>query len=212
MKKLISVFLLLFVSLFNYSNLDADCNDVKSEADKVERYIVNVNTRDYITVNINIGNLTENLYIVVLNDFNEEVKTYHYSDANNGMVSFDTVNVQESINYVVKVYSEDNSCGIEPLKTISFKTSKFNPYSLNDVCQNSYEIEMCDPFYDVEDMTLEDFNKEVGEIVEELEKTFGEKVLEFISSYWLYVVVPFLIIVIIYGTKIFILKRGKKND
>ena len=212
MKKSLSIFLVLFVSFFNYSLLNADCNDIKSEADMVERYLVNIDTKELKTVNINIGDLTQNLYIVVLNDFNDEVKTYHYGDSDNGMVSFDTIHVHESINYIVRVYSEDATCGIEPLKTITFKTSKFNPYSLNDVCQNSYDIEMCAPFFDIEDMSIEDFNKKVTEIVEELEKPFSKKVGEFIIKYWLYVFIPFVLIVMVYVIRIIILKRGKKND
>lgn len=211
MKKSMGIFLVLFVSFFNLSIIKADCNDIKSEAELVGKNITNIGTRDYITVKIDIGDLTEKIYIVVLNDYNDEVKTYHYSDTKDGLVSFETIDVNEKINYIVRVYSEDTTCGIEPINTISFKTSSYNPYSLNDICDNDYNFEMCNYFYDVENMTLDEFRKQVSKLIEEEEKPFSKKLIEFMLKYGLYVLIPFVLIVMIFVIRIIIFKRGKKN-
>ena len=212
MKKMSMIVFLVFVSIFNVAFLSASCEDVKNEARAVYEVVLNLNTSEEFTIRTQLYNLTENLYVVILNNYNDEVKTLRYSEVVDGVLSFDTYNVNHNISYVVKVYSEDASCGIEPLNTISFTTDKFNEHSISSVCKNPYEIDMCDPFYDVGDMSFSEFNERVSKLVEEASKTFGDKVLDFIKKYYLFVLIPVILIVLVYVVRIMLLRRGKENE
>lgn len=212
MKRLFIVLFSMLAFTICISEIDADCKDIESEALFVKSEVFNIDTGEDTNVRIDVSGLTENLYVVVMNDYNDVKRTYYYADSEEGNFSFYTDNVNRNINYVIRVYSVDSTCSTEPLNTISVKTPRFNPYSINDVCHTSYYIELCDAFYDIGDMTIDEFNEKVASIVEEESKPFSKKLGEFISKYYLYVLIPFLLIVSIYIVRIIILKRGKKDE
>lgn len=212
MKKMSIIIFALFAFIFNLSLIKADCDDVKKEAMNVKQLVAEINTADLIDFEMTIYNLTENLYVVVLNDYNDEVMTYHSSDFDNNSITFSTEDTLVNIKYVIRIYSEDNSCSIEPLNTLTITTNKTNSFAQNVVCRNPYHLDICNPFYDVGDMTYEEYVKTVEEMVAELSKPFSSKVFEFLSKYYLYILVPFLLIVGIYGVRIYIFKRGKKDE
>lgn len=212
MKKIIILLFSMLIFSFGFLSLKADCSSVASEALVVRAETINIDRGDETTVRIDVEGLTENTYAIVINDYNDTKNTYNYSDTEEGKFSFNTDNVNKKINYVIKIYSVDTTCSIEPLNTLSVRTDKFNSYSMNDVCRNPYGIELCGAFYDVGDMTYEEFNEKVSALVEEESKPFSKKLGSFIAKYYLYILIPFLIIVGIYVVRIIILKRGKKNE
>ena len=212
MKKIIILLFSILTFSFGLNNLSAECNDVASEALLVRAETINIDSSEEITVRIDVSGLTEGMYAIVINDYNDTKNTYNYSDTEEGKFSFYTDNVNKKINYVIKVYNVDTTCSVEPLNTLSVKTDKFNSYSMNDDCRNPYGIELCGAFYDVGNMTYEEFNEKVSALVEEESKPFSKKLGSFIAKYYLYILIPFLIIVGIYVVRIIILKRGKKNE
>lgn len=212
MKRLFIVVFSILAFTVGINKVYAECKDTQSNSLFVNADVINIDNGEDTNVRIDVSGLTEDLYVVVMNDYNDTKRTYYYADTEEGKFSFYTDNVNRNINYVIRVYSVDSTCSTEPLNTISIKTPRFNPYSVIDVCHTSYYIELCDAFYDIGDMTINEFNEKVSSIIEEKSKPFSKKVGEFISKYYLYVLIPFLLIITIYVVRIIILKRGKKDE
>ena len=69
MKKIMIFTFFMFLLSFNMSYLKADCDDAISEAAGVYEQVLNLDTEEVTTVRMNINNLGENVYIMVLNDY-----------------------------------------------------------------------------------------------------------------------------------------------
>lgn len=211
MKKIILFVFAFLVFSINKYNLAADCEDIMNEAKEVDKIMLNINNSEVTKIQTMITNLTNNLYVVVLNDYDNNSITYHYSDVVDGVLNIDTFTINKNINYVVKIYSEDKTCGDSSLKTINYTTPKYNEYSTYIKCQETEtEIELCSAFYDVKDMTYEEFVKKVDNEIEKIENE-SHFLMKYIKKYYLFVLIPIILIVAIYFIRIIILKRGSKN-
>lgn len=214
MKRQIGLLLFAITFMFNLNYLQADCKDAQNDALKVKAKIVKINNDEELNIRVDVTNLTENIYLTVVNNYNDNVRTFYYKDLNeDGAISFYTDWVFSKIDYSIRVYSVDKSCSNDYLNIVNVTTPAFNAFAKMQACLDNKDLEMCDPFYDSSEITHEEFVEKVNKEVEEVNKTFGDKVIDFIKSYYLYVLIPFVIIVGIYVTRIIILKkeRGKKN-
>ena len=80
----------------------------------------------------------------------------------------------------------------------------------NEVCNDRYDtIKYCNPFYDVKDMSLTEFIKLVNEEAAKLDVHYTFK--DYVKMYYLYVLIPFLVISIVYIVRIIIFNRRKNQ-
>ena len=205
MRKIYILVFALFTCLIAAKEMYAVC---KEEADNISYDIIYVDNEDEgLKIKTIIYDIDENLYIKVKNDYDNQEATYTSSDFNDyGYITYQNPNVFKNVNFTINVYSNDETCSNEVLRTIKYNTNKYNPYSVNDVC-DGYEnkIDLCASFYDVDNMTEEEFVNKVKDY------KFDKSILGYIKRYYLYVLIPFLIGLVIFTIRLIIYKRRNKN-
>lgn len=145
---------------------------------------------------INITNVTEDFYVVVKNDLNNEEVTYKNSDAVDGIITIKWTDVLEVTNLNVQVYtSAKTNCPDERYKTFYLTLPRFNEYSGKISCVENPEFYLCKEFVTFDEIDETEFvdrmiqYKEKETIAEkepsiiEEEHTFMDKVFEFIDTY-----------------------------
>lgn len=208
MKKILFFIFLSFVSV---NVINADCTDYEDVANKIEYSVFNIYNTDQTVNRIMIDKISEDMYLKVRNSYNSDEDTYTYSDSNEGLVFIDSKTVARKINYEIRVYTNDASCKNTVLRTIKVTTPKYNHYVTSDLCVGHYEdVKLCHPFYNVGEMTLDEFNKQVTEEIAKIDNsnlTFWDYVLKYLP----FVLIPVILISIIYIVRIILLKRRKKQ-
>ena len=87
---------------------------------------------DYIQVNI--LNLTKNIYIEVTNNINDDKKIFSYSDSQNGNIKFDWSELDTIVTYTIKLRSSSNTgCEGSVLKTLYVSLPRYNDYSTYEI-------------------------------------------------------------------------------
>ncbi len=229
MKKVLLLGLAIF-SLFVYSlELRADCSIKKEDASKItvsteksvqEVHVPDVNNEGYdedyeiVKVYAVVSNLKEGMSVLVTNDYNNKEETLNYSDSDNGVLKIESPSIYMRVNIKVKVYASSGECN-ELLREESIKTESYNSYTNSELCTENKDLKVCDPFYDANSKTPEEFKqliKEEREDVIEANKTTGDKLVESLGKYWIFILIPILIIVIIFVIRIVIFNRGKSNE
>lgn len=124
--------------------------------------------------NINILNITEDIYVKVTNNYNSDEKTYTYKDTNNGIVTMQTKNVEQLVTYSIEVYSNKYACIGEKFRVLYMTTPIFNAYSARPACENNKGFYYCQEFIPSENISYNEFlNK-----LEEYEKQKDNQVQE----------------------------------
>lgn len=210
MKKILTFILIIITLSINTCILKADCTKITKEVSNVKSEMKAIDNDKETKVRIEVSNLTENLYVVVMEDYENSSITYHYEDFVDGDLNLDIYKIIKTTNYIIKIYSEDTTCGTESLKTMSYKTPKFNVFYSNSKCQENRKLEMCNAFYDTKSMNANEFSQKLNEEIRKLEES-EKSFMDYILKYYLFVLIPIIIIVLIYIVRILILKRGNKN-
>lgn len=177
-------------------------------------------TSEYIQANL--LNLTENMYVVVSNDFDKEEKLYQYSDTDKGSISIPWLQIDEIVTFTFKVYASDTTgCDGNLLKTLTLKLPRYNDYSTYDICNNFPEYYLCQRYVTYEEVGFDVFMDKVFKEADK--KQAKEKEEEEKNSKWYnkaknYVVehkVPFIIggcvLVVAGGATTFIIIRKRRR-
>ncbi len=145
--------------------------DAIAGTDEEEDYVA---TEEYIGVNI--LNITENMYVEVSNDYNEEVKTYYYQDSSNGNISFDWYNINTVATFTIKVYaSSTTGCEGEILKTMSLKLPRYNDYSNYSVCEGLTDYYLCQRYVTFSEVDFDTFITRIDKQYDRNGSSEGEK-------------------------------------
>ena len=179
-----------------------------------------VATTEYIQVNI--LNLTENMYVEVTNDYNDERVVYQYSDTTKGNISFNWERIIKLVTYTIKVYASDETgCSGTLLKTITQKLPRFNEYSDYSVCNNLPDYYLCQRFVTYEPVDFGTFSKRMTtEVEKKLQKDEEEKenekwynkVIKFVSDNKVWFITGGIILIIGAGTTTFIIIKKRRRD
>ena len=127
-------------------------------------------------IQIDILNITDNLYFEVTNDYekesNKKTKKYYAKDAKDGIISFISPSTDDIINYQIKVYtSNKTSCSGELQRTIKYKQPKFNYLSNYAICNEIPDYYLCKPYIDFEeDISVLDFMDKAQKEYEKINK------------------------------------------
>lgn len=205
MKKIYLLFTLLSLCIINVYSLNASCEE---EADYIDYELMYIdNEEEGLVARSIIYDIEDDLYIKVTNDFDNKTVTYTSSNKNDsGFIVFDSPSTFKKVKFLIDVYSNDETCNDRKLRTIRYVTKKYNEYSSNSLCDGlSDKLEICDSFYDSDNLTLEEFTNTINKYNED------NSFLGYVKRYYLYVLIPILLISIIYIIRITILRRRKKN-
>ena len=125
-------------------------------------------------------------------------------------------NAKGEVNYDISIYGgEDSNCSGQLVKTLTHKIEPFNFYLKTEYCEKYPEAPMCEMYKDTSnvskeefDQIMEDYEKEHGP---QQEKTFMDKVFEYIYQYAVFILVPFVCISFFYILKIAKVKKEEKE-
>ena len=96
---------------------------------------------------ISITNMSDKVYIIVSNNYDEEQKTYNYSDAKDGIISFSWYNIDAVTTFTVEIYTSNNTgCPNELQRTITIRTPRYNDYYETAVCKENPNFNLCQKF------------------------------------------------------------------
>ncbi len=214
MKKIIySIFVIMLLGI-SVLKVNATCNDqVLLDAKNVTVEAIPMTEGDIYYI-IRISNLTPNVYVTVYEDDNETTTTYTYEDSNNGTLDIEHWYIYERVYYTVNVYSDIDGCQDESLNVLKTNTKKFNDRWRYSICVENPELEKCQPFYEApvgEEQTDEEFYEEVQQQKYEESLSFWDKAWIIVKEYYLYVLIPIIIISVCYGIVIYVYKT-KRSD
>ena len=210
--------MLIVISVFfvNMLTCKAVCNDdVLLAAKNIEVEAIPM-TEDLIYYVIKISNLTPDVYVTVYEDDNKTTTTYTYEDSTDGVIEIEHWYIYEKVYYTVNVYSSVDGCTDESLNEIKVNTKKFNERSRSVICEENPDYEKCGVFYEEangEEITDEEFLEEIEKYNEEKNLSFWDKTWNTLKEYYLYVLIPIVVVSIIYGIVIYVYKakRGESK-
>lgn len=172
---------------------------------------------------INILNLTENVYIEVTNNADGTKDTYQYSNANNGNVSFTRDETDKLITYTVKVYASANTgCEGSLLKTLYVSLPRYNSFSTYPICKEMPDHDMCQSYVNFEEMSFSDFEIEIKEEVEKIQKEEEKKnehdakwyvqVLNFVKEHKVAFIIGGAGVLVASGTVAFVIIKRRRRS
>lgn len=110
-------------------------------------YLEAIDDIKYDYLESSVYNLSENLYLIIKNNLNEDEIKVNYTDTNDGSYTFKWSNEDEIVVYSIEIYSSENTnCPNEKLKVISLKIPKRNPYANLAICQDTKDLNLCQPY------------------------------------------------------------------
>ena len=160
-----------------------------------------------------IYNITKNIYVTVTNDLDGTTRTYHYEDTNNGTIEILRDNIDEIVNYEIKVYSDHEDCLDEQFgSTITLATPKYNDFSSYDVCEG-LNVYYCEEYITQDlNMTYDQFIESATALAKENEEQNNPSDDEgsITSNIWFYIGIGVVIALVLAIIITLVIKRRGK--
>lgn len=226
--KLFIVFLFMFIFM---TNVKAACNNSELN-DLAESF-----TAAYLETKDGKLLVDRSYYVYYNDEYAYLIMLYPYSDKLKVVVSDSIINKErvlklddminayivgsyihyEDKTYYISVYGADNSaCPGELLKSFDFSVPKFNEYYLYDHCTNNDDDdEICTMMKNTDNISLSEYSKTVLKSNEENKiknMTLNEKIIYYLKKYYLYAIIPVILISIYYVIKIRKYKKKVENQ
>ena len=169
----------------------------------------------YQGVEVSIYNMTENLYLTVMNTSTNETKTYHYEDTDNGSIKLvrGEDGLEDIVTYQITIYSNHNDCKDEELKKINLVTPKYNSFSADALCEGSSKYYCQEYVTEDLNMTYDDFLKQAANN----NKNDGNgdtdtvKDNDFFKKYGIYIIGGILVILLGVMTTVIVRKKQRSS-
>ena len=169
----------------------------------------------YQGIEDSIYNMTENLYLTVMNTSTNETKTYHYEDTDNGSIKLvrGEDGLEDIVTYQITIYSNHNDCKDEELKKINLVTPKYNSFSADALCEGSSKYYCQEYVTEDLNMTYDDFLKQAANN----NKNDGNgdtdtvKDNDFFKKYGIYIVGGILVILLGVMTTVIVRKKQRSS-
>ncbi len=176
---------------------------------------------DYLQ--INILNLTENLYIEVSSDKSSDVTRYNFSDTNNGTLAIEWNDVSEVARLTITVKSTgNNGCQDDTIRTMTLTLPRYNSYSTYGMCEVASDYYLCQEYVTFGDIDFADFIDNVtaevdriqnGDANDEEDLSWLESIGKFISEHKVPFIVGGISLVVIVGiVVVVIIKRRRSSE
>ncbi len=213
MKKIFNFVFVSLLLVIGMTNLSATCEEDKENAEYIYYYIAPYIKDDKVNFIAEVGGLSDSMYVTIYNSLTDETNTYRYGDEIrvDDRITYNLENVNKAFNYDIKVYSSECSSD-EVLSSKEFEyDGVINKYMDNEVCLDSntiYKSDLCNPYTDTSKMTEEEFVKKVKGQIKSYDR--NGKVWDIIKKYYLFVLIPVVLITLFFIVRIFIVKRKRK--
>ena len=123
-------------------------------------------TQTYNYLELLIKGITDDVYVKITNNYNDEVKTIKASDLDeSGEFRYEAPTMDEKVEYVINVYSNKYDCVDEVVRKVAFTTNIYNNYSEMLACVMYPNYPNCSIFipdaitYDQFDKGLTEYQK-----------------------------------------------------
>lgn len=178
-------------------------------------------TTEYMQVNI--LNITENMYVEVTNNFDNTKTTYQYQDTNNGNIVINWSNLWDLVTYTIKVYASSNTgCVGTPLRTLYVSLPRYNDYSELDFCTKVPDYYLCQRYVTYNKVEFDEFYVKVTEEIakkenkNENDKVDDDKWYQSVSNFVVKHKVAFIIggisLVVVAGGVTYIIIRKRRRS
>ena len=201
---------------------------VESEGASPPDYILGTEEEEnYVSytdaLQINILNLTEDLYAIVTNDYDESQVRYNYADTNNGNITILWQNIDELATFTIEIYSSSNTnCADTLLRTIRLSLPRYNEYSNYGMCDNLPDYYLCQRYVFFEPVTFSYFSQSVLAQLEEIQNeeeegtgeadTWYESVFNFLDEHKVPFIIGGVTLLIIAGVIVVIVVRKRRRS
>lgn len=118
---------------------------------------------------VTLKNVTDDIYIKVTNNKNDNVQTLKKKDFKDGVVKFNTEYTTEVITYTIEVHANKYDCVDEIVRKFTVLTPIYNNYSNMGQCNDYPEFRYCQEFLTEDMISLGQFRKELAIYIKELE-------------------------------------------
>lgn len=179
------------------SNYEA--NVIKNEVevqnpDEADGVMMTV-TKEDITFIIKLYNITENVYVTQSSDIETDYKDIYYADTENGIYTFTTKDIDNIIKYTFTVYSNNEGCSGDALKTIYLTKPKINLYYYYGLCKDLEDkIAYCKQFI-TEEMSVNEAGlidavyKYQNPVTDDQKKDSENQFMQFIKNNYIYILI-----------------------
>lgn len=171
-------------------------------------------------VEIKILNLTDDVYIKVINGNSKEENLYYNKDAKDGVITIKQNDLSTLNTYTIEVYSDKYACRGELFRKIEVTTPIYNSYSELEACNKNPDFYYCQEFITSKNISYDEFyknlakyeNNEKPEEIKEEEKSFFEKIKEFYQNNKIVINVVLTIVIVggVATTVILVKKRRSR--
>ena len=187
-------------SLCNYTEqteLNSKAANIKVSYELIDD-VVGTSDEGYVNYyfKISIVNVTEDFYVVVKNDYNDEENTYYSSDAQDGIITIKWPYSDKVTNFNIQAFtSSKTNCPNEKFKTVYLTTPRFNKYSEREICLDYPDFNYCQKFVTFAEIDDAEFVDKMVKFSESENKgttdepitqddvTIVDKIIEFIDDY-----------------------------
>lgn len=169
---------------FNYEIVDKTDEIKNLPEDQVISY------NDYRYIQLSIVNLNEDMYVEVKNDKNDDIMTFHNTDAIDGIITFKKESNQV-VKYTFNIYASTETC-TSKLQTKYVNVPKFNNFYKSGMCNEIPDYKYCQEMIN----TNMDDEKIASYIVKEFEKQAekNEEPISKKSNLWKYIIILVIIL------------------
>ena len=168
------------------------------------------------TLQVNVLNLTENVYVEVTNDYDENTAVYTYADTENGNLAIPWERIDTLVTFVIEVYSsEETGCEGTLLKTIRLSLPRQNEYAQYTLCNQVPDYYLCQQYVTFDEIDFGEFIDRIStEINNRMEQddegvngddAWYEEVGNFISEHWVAITIVVVSIVVVAGVVVAII-------
>lgn len=164
------------VDIYDGKVLDIDNPGPDGKIPEVDYYIKGFN--------INILNITEDIYVKVSNNVNSDTATFRYSDTKDGMATFQTREVDSLITYTIEVYSNKSKCVGELFRKFTVTTPIYNLFSEWRDCKENPEFYYCQEYLSSENISINEFRTKLQDYKVEKEEKRKEEEIENQNFLW----------------------------
>ena len=179
-------------------------------------------TLSYYYFQINILNLTNDMYAIITNDNNSDSVRVNYSDTTNGTYYYNWTNLNYITNLKMQIFSSTaTNCANQLLYTNYLTLPRINEYRDYDICTGYSDYYLCQRYVTYEPIDHQTFNDRMEDYINSLNKTETKnntennsslnKISSYIKQHYaivLLIIIGILIILILTT----IIKRGKKQN
>lgn len=143
-------------------------------------------------------------------------KQYTFANAVDGAITISNIKTPKT--YKFNVYSEENTCNIDPLSTLYAEVPAYNKYYSDNVCKGIENYKLCQRWSTI-NMTYDEFKQNIQEYKNSLIKTdeqtdkyksIFDYILEFYIQYYYYIL-PGIIILSVASILIIKKRENKFN-